>query len=587
MSEDIQVASKKPYFMIGRSKALLAAGGEPVNIGQLKQYIERAPDMELVKVLQPRGLATALSGGEIHPESILVAQMAEDRARDLKQAGGEQLLVEVDAYLNYASPSAPPQSIVFPDTAVLAPNNLSFVVTLQVKGEHDQPVAGAHAYLFGHLGLTQGVTDANGQVTLTLQGEAGHTLQGLHIDPAADYWSLWIPNPSLEAGKNNLVTLRSFSQDFDNFPNKQCVGWGEQAMNLNRLPATYTGKGAKVAVIDSGAATTHRDLEGQVVGGFDYVNQNADTWNQDEVFHGTHCTGIIAGKNDDFGIRGFAPEAEVYAFKILPGGRFSDLIDALERCIELQIDVVNLSIGADQTSQLVEQSLQKAREQGVACIVAAGNSASSVLFPASSPNVLAVAAIGQKGTFPDNSYHSTQVFAGQGNPFTPDGYFSAQFTCFGPEIGICAPGVAILSSVPPNNFAAWDGTSMATPHVTGLAALVMAHHPDFQSQGPFAKHNDQRVQRLFTVLKQSARHLDLGDPGRVGAGLPDALVALNLAPAAAFSGDALQQIWNEIQRILNPPGTPAVNLEAQPLEEGNVETALQSLESLMRQARLA
>jgi subtilisin family serine protease len=76
-----------------------------------------------------------------------------------------------------------------------------------------------------------------------------------------------------------------------------------------------------------------------------------------------------------------------------------------------------------------------------------------------------------------------------------DGFFSARFTCFGPEVGVCAPGVAILSSVPPDNFAVWDGTSMAAPHVTGLAALVLAHHPDFQ--GAYKVRNAPRVEQLL------------------------------------------------------------------------------------------
>ncbi|HEU5380568.1 MAG TPA: S8 family serine peptidase [Ktedonobacteraceae bacterium] len=585
MTEDIQVSSRKPQFIIGRSKALLPAGAEPLNIHLLKQYIERASDMDLVKVLEPRGLATALSREDTHPEAILVAQMTEERARELKQAGGDQLLVEVNARLTYAKPSAYPQSVTLPDSAVLVPNKLSCTIPVVVKGERDQAVAGAHVYLFGQRSFTQGVTGDDGSVTLTLFGETGDDLQGLRVDPIADYWSLWVPNPALAPDKNNIVMLRAFSQDFDNFPNQQCVGWGQQAMNLNRLPGNYTGKGAKIAVIDSGGATSHHDLQGQIADGYDFVNQQADSWNQDEVFHGTHCTGIIAGKNDNFGIRGFAPEAEVHEFKILPGGRFSDLIDALERCIELQIDVVNLSIGTSQRSLLVEQSLQKAREQGVACIVAAGNSGGPVLYPASSPQVLTVAAIGKRGTFPENSYHSTQVFTGHGPSFTPDGYFSAQFTCFGPEVGVCAPGVAILSCVPPNNFAAWDGTSMATPHVTGLAALLLAHHPDFL--GPYAMHNSQRVQRLFSILKQSSRHLDLGDPRRVGAGLPDAMVAFNLAPAPAVAGpspsDIGQHLWNEIQKILYPSVTAPV---AHPVERENMDTALQDLETLIRQAGL-
>lgn len=144
-------------------------------------------------------------------------------------------------------------------------------------------------------------------------------------------------------------------------------------------------------------------------------------------------------------------------------------------------------------------------------------------YPASSLNVLAVSAIGKLGEFPADSYHSREPVAVDGM-----GFFSPRFTCFGPEVGVCGPGVAILSAVPPNNYAIWDGTSLAAAHVTGLAALVLAHHPDFQ--GPFKARNAMRVDRLFQILKISAQPLNLGDPRRTGFGLPDVLVALGIAP---------------------------------------------------------
>jgi subtilisin family serine protease len=191
---------------------------------------------------------------------------------------------------------------------------------------------------------------------------------------------------------------------------------------------------------------------------------------------------------------------------------------------------VNLSLGSDQPSELVEQKLQEAKEAGVACIVAAGNSGGPVQYPAASKHVLAVSAIGRQGVFPQDSYHVTTADGSASS----EGYFSARFSCFGPEIGVCGPGVAILSSVPPNNYAAWDGTSMATPHITGLAALILAHHPDFQeSRSQYRQRSALRVDRLFQILKGSARPLALGDRARTGAGLPDAARAFGLSAAAA------------------------------------------------------
>lgn len=146
---------------------------------------------------------------------------------------------------------------------------------------------------------------------------------------------------------------------------------------------------------------------------------------------------------------------------------------------------------------------------------------------------MAVAAIGRMNEFPSDSYH-TQTLT---QHVDANGYFSARFSCYGPEIAVCAPGVAIRSSVPDNNFAAWDGTSMASPHVTGLAALVLAHHPDFQSSGMVR--TAQRVERLFQIIKMSCRPVQLGDQRRTGYGLPDVMLALGLTQARAMPAMAM------------------------------------------------
>jgi subtilisin family serine protease len=192
--------------------------------------------------------------------------------------------------------------------------------------------------------------------------------------------------------------------------------------------------------------------------------------------------------------------------------------------------VVNLSLGGAEPSEALEQQIQRARRAGIACIVAAGNSGGPVQFPASSPNVLAVSAIGKLNEFPEDSYH-TQTVSGQ---IDQNGFFAAQFSCFGPQVAVCAPGVAITSSVPTNNYAVWDGTSMAAPHITGLAALVLAHHPDFQ--GAFKMRSAERVEHLFQLIRLSARPINLGDANRTGLGLPDVLVALGIQPRAIAFG---------------------------------------------------
>jgi subtilisin family serine protease len=128
--------------------------------------------------------------------------------------------------------------------------------------------------------------------------------------------------------------------------------------------------------------------------------------------------------------------------------------------------------------------------------------------------VLAVSAIGKLGEFPSDSYHAQTV---QPN-LTVGTMFSAKFTCFGPQVAVAGPGVAIVSTVPGGGYASWDGTSMATPHVTGMGALVLAHHPLLRDGARVR--NEQRVAQLFALLASAGTRY-LGDPTREGAGLPD------------------------------------------------------------------
>lgn len=332
-------------------------------------------------------------------------------------------------------------------------------------------------------------------------------------------------------------------------------------MRLDRLPPQFRGQGVKIAIVDSGAATSHDDLSGLHLG-IDIVNKKTapGDWTRDIIAHGSHCAGVIAGSDGPRGVRGFAPDAEVHVCKLFPGGQISQLIDALEYCMEQQVDVVNLSLGGALPSEALEQQLLRARRQGIACIVAAGNSGNEVQYPASSPHVLAVAAIGKLGEFPPDSYHAETI----GSRIDNDGYFTARFSCYGPQIGVCAPGVAIASSVPDNNFAVWDGTSMAAPHVTGLAALVLAHHPDFKQR--YAARSAERVERLFQILRTSTRAIDIGEPHRTGFGMPDVLIAMGLQPPIPRFGGALpRDTGMQVANMLRSPSAEIGTLSLSPM----------------------
>ena len=519
------VAPRQPAGALGG----LAGGLQPAvfnapSFDGVEQALRDHPEIDFVGSVGPRRDLSTLSTGAGEGQSVLVARMSEKNAARLYQQGAGTLLVERDQHLYLHDASFRMPALV----TGLLPDGPTTNVAITVLGRDNAPVAGAEVSVFGSLLPVSGVADANGQVILALPLETARSVNGLYVKPKADHWSFYQRDPDIGIDEPNIVSLRALSDwpPLKDFPQRQAYGWGQKAMRLDQLPPQLRGQGIKVAVIDSGAATTHQNLE-QVRAGVDIMQKSdAQGWRKDDLGHGSHCSAVIAGAAVSSGMRGFAPDAELHECKLFPGGQISQLIDALEYCIEQKIDVVNLSLGGAQPSEALEQQIIRAKRAGIACIVAAGNSGGPVQYPASSPTVLAVAAIGKLGEFPPDSYHAQTL--------TPtvdaNGYFQASFSCFGPEVDVCAPGVAIASAVPANNFAAWDGTSMAAPHVTGLAALVLAHHPDFQSA--FKTRGPERVERLFQLIKMSARPVSVGDAAHIGNGMPDVLVAIGLQAGA-------------------------------------------------------
>ena len=482
-----------------------------------------APGVRLIARLEGPQSPTVANDTGLPPaqDTIYLAELSDQQANNFRRNFRQAIIAEDVPVELATAPVIGGLEIPDPGLLPVMPLEDAVDLTLLIRGD-GAPLAGANAYLMGSIFPAQGVSGADGRVAFKLYGERPDTLKALFVKPRADYWTLWVPRPSLRQEQTNVVDLQPLSAVYPGFPGQQVWGWGQRAMGLDRLDGRYTGQGVKIAVIDSGIQRDHPNL--QVTAGRDLVT--ADAWGDDTVGHGTHCAGVIAARNTGSGIRGFAPDAELHAVKIFPGAQVSHLVEALNYCIENGIDVVNMSLGIPQLGpdqiELLQGKLRQARASGVACFVAAGNSAGRVQFPAVFPEVLAVAAIGQQGTFPATSYHSTQVFE-DAVPGT-GAIFSAKFTCFGPEVDVAAPGVAVLSAYPPRGYAAMDGTSMAAPHVTGLAALLVGHHPELHGQ----PRTEERVARLFNIIRGSCRRLPFpaSYDQRQGAGLPDVQQAL-------------------------------------------------------------
>ena len=277
--------------------------------------------------------------------------------------------------------------------------------------------------------------------------------------------------------------------------------WGVKRVNAPAAWPTNQGNGVKVAIIDTGIDPTVPDLKNRVAGGYNAIDEK-QPW-VDDHFHGTHCAGIVAAELDGKGVVGVAPKAMLYAVKVLTkegSGDMFGIMRGIQWAGENGMQVANMSLGAPQAMDLIQYALQSAVGQGVTFACAAGNDAKAVNWPAAYPECIAVSALCPPG-----------VTNAKLCPSTAEGI--ATFSSRGSQVAFIAPGVLIPSTVPtsndPTNVHAYSGTSMATPHVSGLAALAVARG----AQGPDA---------VRAALTAAASPLPGLSASEQGAGLIDA-----------------------------------------------------------------
>ena len=529
--------SQKRHYMIAprRGAAAMAAGLQPMSITTLNATVA-SMDLDVVKRIK-RGQRTieTLSAGPGEGTDVTVVNIEPERAEILNVTMPPHLMIVEDKPLGYGQ--TPHLMRVAPTLTPLAFSSGQIVtrkVDFKVIGVDDKPLANVVVQLTGDGFPANGQTNNKGEITLELATLGQGSAKSLFVTPPAGYWDLYLTNPTLNPNGANLIRLRGLSETINNFPQQYEYGWNQRLMGLDRLPQELSGAGVKIAIIDSGCDNAH-PLLSHITRGRDFTSAgDPAAWNQDIVGHGTHCAGIITAKPaTGTPMRGFAPDAEIHVLRIFPGGQYSSLIEALDYCIDNEIDIINMSLGGDsEINPIVEETLQIAAMNGIVCIVAAGNSGDAVKYPASSPQTLAVAAIGDTTELQPNTWDSTTVQAGL---VAADGVFSPTFTCHGPQINVCAPGVGIVSTVPGGLFEPQSGTSMAAPHITGMAALLLAHHPILHNQ--FPQRDANRVNATFSLLQSVATPYLFGAE-RTGTGIPkfqpivDMLVQSIQQPAA-------------------------------------------------------
>ncbi|MGX6445256.1 S8 family peptidase [Neobacillus sp. K501] len=277
-------------------------------------------------------------------------------------------------------------------------------------------------------------------------------------------------NPNVKSvEKDTLVKIKNETQD-----------WGIKTTNAPQSWSSgYTGKGVKIAVIDSGIAQ-HEDLT--ISGGVSFVSGSSSFY--DDNGHGTHVAGIIGAKKNSLGVVGIAPESSLFAVKVLDSsgeGYLSDIIAGIEWSIENKMDIINLSVGSNLPSDALRNVIDNAYTNGILVVAAAGNAGTSdgtgdnVEYPAKYPSVIAVSAIDANKN-------------------------RASFSSTGSEVDISAPGARIKSTYLNNGYAYLSGTSMAAPFVSGDLALLKQAHPTLTNN------------ELRNLLDGNA--LDLGQKGK-------------------------------------------------------------------------
>ncbi len=517
-TEKLQELTDHIDVLVGPRRSLQAKrlGVQPMSTQTMQstvQSIKRMFNREPTKVLEPRGIKMKSTHDEATTAHVF--RMPVDEVATLAQLAqnSPSMVVEVDSHLRYGNLCATPLMEELLRRNPLGEGLQQVEVRIRVVGEGDKPVEGANVTVEGAAFPQNVVTDENGDVAVPLFSIPGAPLvNSVFVRPKEGHWNRMLNSPAMSTDAINVVRLKPIAETFVGFPKNAPLGWGQEYMGLDRLPDEFTGKGVKIAIIDSGADTKHPALK-HIKEGFDMTNgANTASWKEDVIGHGSHCAGVITGNPPGTeSIRGFAPEAEIIVLKVFPGGQFSSLVEALDKCIELGVDVVNMSLGAGEPSEIVEQQIEECVANGVACIVAAGNSGGPVQYPAQSSSVLAVAALGQIGQVPGDSWEATQRSPSNA---LPDGVFSPTFTCHGPEIDVAAPGVGIVSTVP-GGFDPQSGTSMAAPHVCGMAALMLAHHAGLNGMAK----DLNRVAQLFGLIRTACHSLPL-DSERMGSGVP-------------------------------------------------------------------
>lgn len=266
----------------------------------------------------------------------------------------------------------------------------------------------------------------------------------------------------------------------------QKSGWHITAFDLPNSWKKSKGEGVKVAVLDTGVDLDHHDLDKNLLPGKNFIDSSKNP--DDDNSHGTHVAGIIAAENNEIGMIGVAPDAKIIPVKVLDKQGNGNLINVSKgirwAVDEGKADIICMSLGSPNPVQEVRKAIQYAESKGVVAFVAAGNAGKTknIYYPAEYPETIAIGSVDENMT-------------------------RSSFSNTGKNLDFMAPGNKIFSTVPDNWYAVLSGTSMATPFVAGVAALVLSYVRNNNHKISLKSSEDYR--NIFKEHTVSIKNLDL------------------------------------------------------------------------------
>lgn len=349
--------------------------------------------------------------------------------------------------------------------------------------------------------------------------KAAHEIEGIkYLEPSVIYTTMYTPNDPL------------YNQQWGPY-----VSYFDEAWDVSTGGDSWN----VVCVIDDACDYTHEDLYNQVTYGFDYAQNDGDIYPDDpnEHKHGTHTTGTVAATiNNGIGVAGMVNDTVFFAKVGNPDGTLSDegILNAIYAVGDIErITAVNMSFGGPSESAAEEQACNYAWNKGKILLVSSGNDGTGLIsYPAKFESCMAVGAMGANGQ---------QLYL-------------ASYSQYGNEQEICAPGgdsnagYGIVSTIPQNQYEAMDGTSMAAPHVTGLAGLI--------------KHVNMNLTNADIRNIISATAIDYGDAGwdqTYGYGMINAGLAIQTAMNGSVGVAELDN--EEVLRIYPNPAVDNILID--------------------------